>query len=107
MSILHLLRRYFRIYVVTSIYNASAVTIIQEVTLPSVNEDYEPTEIDEAVLKVLNEGRANPLYIREKADLPKQRVNESLERLRSAGWVKKVTRGLYELVGDPRESQDD
>ena len=72
-----------------------------------MNENYEPTEIDEAVLEILKEGRANPLYIREKADLPKQRVNESLERLRSAGWVKKVTRGLYELVGDPRESQDD
>ena len=70
---------------------------------PPVNEEYQPTENDEKVLQVLKEGRANPLYIREESGLAKQRVNESLERLRSAGWVRKVTRGLYELEGDPRE----
>lgn len=69
---------------------------------PPVNEEYDPTENDEKVLKVLQKGRANPLHIREESGLAKQRVNESLERLRSAGWVRKVTRGLYELVNDPR-----
>jgi len=72
---------------------------------PTVNENYEPTEHDEKVLSVLKEGRANPLHIREESDLPKQRINESLERLRSAGWVRKVTRGLYELVEDPRDDE--
>lgn len=69
---------------------------------PPVNEEYQPTENDEKVLEVLKEGRSNPLYIREESGLGKQRVNESLERLRSAGWARKVTRGLYELVEDPR-----
>ncbi|MFC6987502.1 helix-turn-helix domain-containing protein [Haloplanus sp. GCM10025708] len=71
-----------------------------------VNRDFEPTENDEKVLRVLKERAANPLHIREETDLPKQRVNDSLERLTSAGWVRKVTRGLYELVEDPREDHD-
>jgi len=79
---------------------------MQAVEGPPVNEEYQPTENDEKVLSVLQEGRANPLYIREESGLAKQRVNESLERLRSAGWARKVTRGLYELVGDPREDDD-
>lgn len=70
---------------------------------PDVNENYEPDEHDEQVIEVLKEGRANPLHLREKTELRKQRVNDSLERLQSAGWVRKVTRGLYELAGDPRE----
>jgi predicted transcriptional regulator len=69
-----------------------------------VNENYEPTDHDEQVLTVIEEGRANPLHIREETGLSKQRVNDSLDRLCSAGWVKKVTRGLYELVDDPRKS---
>ena len=68
-----------------------------------MNEGYQPTENDEKVLNVLKEGRSNPLYIREESGLTKQRVNESLGRLRSAGWVQKVTRGLYELEEDPRD----
>jgi len=67
-----------------------------------VNRDYEPTEADEAVLEVLKDGRANPLLIRENTGLSKQRVNDALIRLRTAGWVERVTRGLYELVDDPR-----
>lgn len=67
-----------------------------------MNREYDPTDHDEQVLTVLEEGRANPLYIREETDLPKQRINDSLQRLTSAGWVRKVTRGLYELVEDPR-----
>jgi DNA-binding IclR family transcriptional regulator len=72
-----------------------------------VNREYEPTEHDEQVLSVLQEGRANPLYIREETGLPKQRINDALQRLTSAGWVRKVTRGLYELVEDPRETTDE
>ena len=67
-----------------------------------VNRDYEPTDQDEQVLSVLGDGRANPLLLREETGLEKQRVNDSLQRLTSAGWVQKVTRGLYELVEDPR-----
>lgn len=68
-----------------------------------VNRDYEPTDRDEQIIQVLKDGRANPLLLREETGLEKQRVNESLQRLTSAGWVRKVTRGLYELVDDPRQ----
>lgn len=73
------------------------------ITEGDVNEEYEPTDADEAVIGVLKEGRANPLHIREQTGLRKQRVNDSLDRLSSAGWVRKITRGLYELVDDPRD----
>jgi len=72
------------------------------IELARMNEEYEPTDNDEAVLSVLKDGRANPLHIREESGLEKQRINDSLQRLQGAGWVKKVTRGLYELVEDPR-----
>lgn len=69
-----------------------------------VNESFEPDTRDEAVLEVLaEEGRANPYLIRERTDLSKGDINTSLVRLTSAGWVEKVTRGLYEFVEDPRK----
>jgi len=73
------------------------------VATTDVNREYEPTEHDEKVIRVLKDGRANPMLLREETGLEKQRVNDSLTRLTSAGWVRKVTRGLYELVDDPRE----
>lgn len=73
-----------------------------------VNEDYEPSDSDEAILEVLKrEARANPYLIREEADLTKQTVNERLTRLTAAGWVKKVVRGLYEFNEDPREDNEE
>ena len=76
-----------------------------------VNENYEPGDNDEQILDVLKEGRdenepwgrANPLYLRERTGLNKQQVNYALNQLTAAGWVRKVTDGLYELVTDPRE----
>jgi DNA-directed RNA polymerase specialized sigma54-like protein len=73
-----------------------------------VNETYSPTDSDEAVIDVLSvEGRANPYLIREQTDLDRQTVNNALIRLTSAGWVRKVTRGLYEFVEDPRAETSD
>mgnify|MGYP000303693980 CR=1 FL=1 len=54
----------------------------------------------EKVLDVLEEGRANPLHLRERTDLSKQRLNRVLNRLRANGRVTKVTRGLYEIGDD-------
>lgn len=68
-----------------------------------VNEDFEPREEEDAVLSVLaEENRANPYLLREKTGLDKGTTNTALTRLTSAGWVRKVTRGLYEFVEDPR-----
>lgn len=76
-----------------------------------VNEDYEPGDNEAAILDVLTEGRdesepwgrANPLYLRERTGLNKQQVNYALNQLTAAGWIRKVTDGLYEFVADPRE----
>ena len=75
-----------------------------------VNEGYNPTDNEKYILDVLIEdrdkdkpwGRANPLHLREQTGLNKQQVNYALNQLTAAGWVKKITEGLYELVADPR-----
>lgn len=71
-----------------------------------VNENYSPTEKEEAVLEVLRkENRANPYLLRDKTGLGKGDVNTALSNLRAAGWVVRVTRGLYEFVEDPRRER--
>lgn len=73
-----------------------------------VNTEFEPNDDEEAILNVLKHDRetVNPMYIREHTDLDKGSINTALTRLTSAGWVRKVTRGLYEFVDDPREEQE-
>jgi DNA-binding IclR family transcriptional regulator len=59
----------------------------------------------ERILAVLeDEYRANPLLIRQRTDLPKQRVYRILNRLCVSGDAKKVCKGLYQIgdAGDPR-----
>lgn len=76
-----------------------------------VNEHYEPTEGEEKILNVLKQGRetgtpwgrANPLYIREQTGIEKGNVEYYLRQLTAAGWVQKLTNGLYEFKEDPRE----
>jgi predicted transcriptional regulator of viral defense system len=48
-------------------------------------------------------GRANPRYVIDETELDKQSVEYRLRRLQDAGWIKKLARGLYEFVEDPRE----
>jgi len=71
------------------------------------NQDYEPDDDDEEqILQVLKqEGRANPLRIREQTDIRKEYVSRKLDNLVRAGWVRRVTRGLYEFVDDPRDTE--
>lgn len=73
-----------------------------------MNENFEPSERQEKVLDVFkDENRVNPLRLRDATGLNKQRVNDILRDLQAAGWVRKVNRGLYEFVGDPREDNND
>jgi DNA-binding IclR family transcriptional regulator len=64
-------------------------------------------ERDREVLAVLADGRANPYLIREETGLGKGDTNTVLNRLARAGYVEQVTRGLYELVDDPRDPTED
>lgn len=73
-----------------------------------VNKGFDPSDDEESVLEVLKEeNQANPLRIRNVTGLSKQRVNSSLNRLIGAGWVKKMNRGLYRFIEDPRTDPDD
>jgi len=77
-----------------------------------VNEKYEPTEKDELVLKALKKGRseddpwgrANPRWLMDETGLEKSNVEFCLRSLTDAGWIRRVARGLYEFVEDPREA---
>lgn len=72
-----------------------------------VNEHYEPTSKEEDVIDVMQEEwRANPYLIRDQTGHGKGDVNTALSNLTSAGWVRKITRGLYEFVEDPRTEVD-
>ena len=75
--------------------------------------DYELDEYESAVLDILREeGRVNPLRVREETGIRKQYVNDALRQLRKTGVVRQVTRGLYEHVpeeddeNDPRDDVD-
>lgn len=71
-----------------------------------VNKEFDPSDTEEAVIEVMREeNRANPYLLREETGLGKGTINTALTRLTSAGWVRKVTRGLYEFVDDPRTDQ--
>jgi len=72
------------------------------------NQDYEPDDDDEEqILQVLkDEGRANPPRIREQTNIRKEYVSRKLDNLVRAGWVRRVTRGLYEFADDPRDGSE-
>ena len=70
-----------------------------------VNEEYEPTRNEEYVLDVLEKRASNPLHIRETTGLNPQQIDYALNQLIAAGWVTKVTQGLYELNEDPRDGE--
>jgi hypothetical protein len=64
-----------------------------------VNEDFNPTENQTAILRVFEQYyQTSPGQIQEFTNLKKQRVNDALGSLVDAGWVKKPSRGLYQLV---------
>lgn len=76
-----------------------------------VNEEFEPDARQEAILEILKDGRAddrpwgyaNPKRLEEQLETRRQYVNRALQGLVDAGWVEKVTRGLYRFNRDPRE----
>lgn len=77
----------------------------------TVNEEFEPTVECERVLDVFEEGRgsggpwgrATPCNVVDETGIDEPNVEYHLRRLRDAGWIRRVFRGLYEFVRDPRE----
>ncbi|GGL55225.1 hypothetical protein GCM10009039_11670 [Halocalculus aciditolerans] len=80
--------------------------------MADVNPDFDATDDTDELLDALKDGRdtddpwgrANPRYLIEHTSLDKGNVEYQLRRLTDAGWVRKISRGLYEFVDDPRES---
>jgi len=62
---------------------------------------------DRAVLRVLSEGRANPMLIREETDLDKGEVNTVLVKLTRDGLARRKVQGLYEITDDGRRELTD
>lgn len=61
---------------------------------------------DRDVLRVLDMGRANPYLIREETGLDKGDVNTVVNRLARKGYVRQVTRGLYEITEAGEEAAE-
>lgn len=73
-----------------------------------VYREFEPDEDEDRVLAVIREEyRVNPRRVRDVTGMRKQDVNEALQQLERVNWIKKVARGLYEFVEDPREQHED
>ena len=60
----------------------------------------ELTDIDEAILDVLEEGRATPKYLTEETDYERYEIQRRMEILCAGGHARKVSTGLYELAGE-------
>lgn len=88
----------------------SITDMAQSALSDAVNESYEPDEQEAMVMDVIrDEGRVNPMLVRQKTGLRKEYVSRAISGLQKAGWVRQVTvdgepvRGLYDCVGDPRD----
>jgi hypothetical protein len=79
-----------------------------------VNESYEPSDREEAVLDHLKYGRdrgepwgyTSASVAGAALDMPRQYTSSALSSLHAAGWVEKVEpegTGVYRFVEDPRD----
>lgn len=79
-----------------------------------VNEDYEPGETEEEILELMQQGRdqdepwghTTPAHVRKELDVDEGNESFHLRQLRNAGWIRRVARGFYEFVEDPREDNN-
>lgn len=82
-----------------------------------VNENFEPDEMEEAVLQHLKRGReegepwgyTSASIAATAIDTRRQYTSRALGSLHDAGWVERVKpdgTGVYRYVEDPREGED-
>jgi predicted transcriptional regulator of viral defense system len=72
-----------------------------------VNRDYQPNQHEHDVMDFITAEecpRVTNGYVRKQLDKPPERVDPALNNLRKAGWLRRLDRGFYELVDDPRKS---
>jgi len=62
-------------------------------------------ELHAAILDALQEGRVTPSFVAEQTGESRQLMSSRLRDLVMGGHVRKVHKGLYELVDDPREGE--
>lgn len=60
-------------------------------------------DADEKILDELHRGRASPGFLAERTGVEQTYINQRLRRLDEHGHVENLSRGLWELVDDPRE----
>ena len=70
----------------------------------AVLEPRQLNQTDEALLDVLQEGRATPSYLSDETGDEQTYISQRLRRLEEHGHVNKLARGLWELVDDPRDT---
>lgn len=64
-------------------------------------DELNPT--DRAILEMLQKGRCTIAYIAEEHGYTRGNVGNQMRRLAEHGHVRRVHKGLYELVEDPRD----
>lgn len=70
----------------------------------------EPRQLNDADVKILDElhrGRATPGYLSQQTNIEQTYINQRLRRLEEHGHVSNPSRGLWEVVDDPRREGDE
>jgi len=62
---------------------------------------------DRVILDLLADGRITPRYAATESEYGSTYMGQRLSRLAEHGHVRRVDRGLYELVDDPRGGYDE
>lgn len=84
-------------YAVNTHSQVCAISVVAKVA-------HEPNDADEKILDQLASRRNLPQNLANELGYSRQYVQNRLQILKAAGYVKNVGGGLYELVNDPRDS---
>ena len=63
--------------------------------------------VDKQILDALASGRNVPSNLADEIDVSRQYIQQRLQVLEAADYVDNIGRGVYELLRDPREIDDE
>lgn len=63
-------------------------------------------DTDLTILDMLAEGRNVPANIGDELDVSRQYIHQRMKILETADYIRNIGRGVYELVEDPREEDN-